>query len=226
MAKSTKNSFNSKEIQSVLDDLGFDQELKNFVSAITDNPEHSFIQEHGSCFLGNTTNGNYNAMNIGGMLADYWSKKDNRILIESIVFLLKEKEKLLSSMQDIVVQEFSQKRFSFLSIDDALLHHTELFLIQQKLLAKYYADLALFRIILVVQSSRELPKHLLSLAPKNFLELMDALRWPPMDENTQKRAAMMDYKLSEKGLYVINRLVNNNPVEFDMKKKQFISNWE
>ena len=226
MPKFQKNSLKEKDIQDVLEDLNFDQELKSFVSAIAMRPENTFIQEQGSCFLSNSINGNYNAINIGGMLADYWTKKDTHVLMEKIMDLLKQKECLLNSMQEAVIKEFNQKRFTFLTIDEDLLSHIRLFLIQEQLLAKYYADLALFRIILVVQSSEKLPKNILCLAPKNFLELMDALRWPPMDENTQKRAAMVDYKLSEKGLYVIHRLVNNNPIEFDMKKKQFIENWE
>lgn len=224
--KPQKNSLKPKDIQDVLEDLNFDQELKSFVSAITTVPEHTFIQEQGACFLGNSINGNYNAINIGGMLADYWHKKDSKLLMEKIIGLLQEKEQLLQNMQCMVQEEFDQKRFSFLTIDDELLEHIQIFLIQQQLLAKYYADLALFRIILVVQASQELPKHLFSLAPRHFLELMESLRWPPMDENTQKRAAMVDYKLSEKGLYVIHRLVNHNPIEFDMKKKQFINKWE
>lgn len=218
--KSGKAEVKEENWQELLQNLDLDEDLKQLISVAT-LPEHSFLQQEGQCFLKNTLNGNYNAIHIAAILAPSWNTPDGESLRQEIAALLRQRTELFSHTEHLVQNEVGQKKFCFLGVEDTLLKEIELHLIETKLLAAYYADLALFRITLCVRAQERLPQKLVSLSPGNFFELLDSLRWPPIDENTQRRTLMKTYKVAERGLYILNRLITNNPVEFDSNSSSF-----
>ena len=200
------------------EDLKHDQELRDLLSAASITPEYRYIQDNGGCFINDTANGNYNAINIMAIIVDRLGDSAYSHMVERLANLLVGKPELLDYTSEQVRQEIdSGSLFAFIEDDRDVIQMSK-YLQNDNLLAKYYADLALFRLALLARSDTDLPDHLVSLAPKDIFELIKAVKWPPSEQEPSKREALNHYDSREKTVYILQRLCDNNPVEFDLKK--------
>ena len=198
------------------EDLKHDQELRDLISAATITPEYRYIQNNGGCFICDTTNGNYNAMNIMAIIVDRLGDSDYSNTIKTLAELLTGKPGLLHYTSEVAKREIESGSLDAFIEDKTYVAEMSAELQNDDLLAKYYADLALFRLALLARSNGDLPDHLISLAPKDIFELTKAVKWPPSEQEAAKREALAHYDAREKTVYILQRLCANNPVEFDL----------
>ena len=217
----------SKKVDAaLLEDLKFDQELQGLLSGTTDNKFHSFVQTHGSFFITGTHNGNYNAFNVAAMLSDYSNTSEAENLFYDIAKLLQQKDQLFYHASHIIHQELFTRLFEFIKFfpDFERIFHE--ILVEGGMLAMYYSDLALLRLPLVIKANRILPVKFIDFVPYSFVDLVASVKWPPTELNPEIRQASRYYQFPEKALYILERLYNNNPVEFDMIQTEFIQRWD
>ena len=210
----------------LLEDLKFDHELQELLSVTADNKFHSFVQTHGSFFITETHNGNYNAFNVAAMLSDYSNKPEAENLFYYIAKLLQQKDQLFYHASHIVYQELSTRLFEFVKFFPTFEEIFHRILVEGGMLAMYYSDLALLRLPLAIKANRILPAKFIDFVPYSFVDLVASVKWPPSEMNPEIRQASKYYQFPEKALYILERLHNNNPVEFDMIQTEFIQRWD
>ncbi len=197
------------------EELKYDQELVEFL-ATSAVPLH-FIPR-GTFFLSNTKNGNYNALNIFIIISQRLSSKNVQAVLEEVYSLLHQRDQLFAYTQELVERELNSPYFFNLCQNEETCEQLTIALLMRNLLARYYADFALMKLAAKTSKGSSLPEQLSSFAPLHISELAAAILWPPSERDAQKREALVGYGEKEKILYMLIRLGENNPIEFDLNK--------